>query len=83
MDKNKEIGRRLDAARKEKEMSLQDVADKVSIARSTVQRYEQGKIKAVKLPVVEAIANAVGVSPAWVLGKSEQKYDTSQWLVCL
>lgn len=76
MDRNKEIGLRIEAARKEKKMSLQDVAEKVSIARSTVQRYEQGKIVNVKLPVVEAIANAVGVSPAWVLGKSFQKYDS-------
>lgn len=77
MDKNKEIGLRIEEARKEKGMSLQDVADKVSVARSTIQRYEQGTIKAVKLPVVEAIANALGVNPAWVVGKSQRKYDST------
>ena len=66
------LGERLKYARNElRNMSLQDIADAVGVARSTVQRYENGKIQNIKLPVVESFARALGVNPAWLIGKSD------------
>lgn len=73
----KEIGRKIKMARSMKEMSLQDIADKVGIARSTVQRYEAGSITSIKLPVVESIARALNVSPTWIIGKSNTMEEVS------
>lgn len=67
----KEIGNRIKEVREQKNMTLQDIADKVGIARSTVQRYESGLIKKIKLPVIQAIANALSVNPSWLIGKSD------------
>ena len=71
MDRQK-LGARLKYARTElRDMSLQDVADLSNVARSTVQRYEAGKIQTIKLPVVEAFARALQVNPSWLIGKSD------------
>lgn len=67
---NVEIGKRIKEARDIQKVTLDDVAKKVGVAKSTVQRYENGKIKNIKLPVVESIANALNVNPAWIVGKS-------------
>ena len=46
------------------------MADAVGVAVSTVQRYETGAIDKLKLPVIQSIAGALQVSPAWLLGTS-------------
>ncbi len=69
---NAEIGNRIKYARDLRGATLDDIAQKVGIAKSTVQRYENGKIEKIKIPVVESIANALQVNPAWIVGKSEE-----------
>lgn len=68
---NKEIGNRIKQARDIRNMSLQDIANSIGVARSTVQRYEKGTINKIKLPVVESIANALNVKPDWIIGKTD------------
>ena len=70
---NIEIGYRIANRRKEIGMTMDDLATKVGVAKSTIQRYEAGKIEKIKLPVIESIANALGVNPSWIIGKSEEK----------
>lgn len=69
----KEIGNRIRSVREEKGLSLDDIAMQIGVTRSTVQRYECGKIEKPKLPVLEAIARALQVNPAWLVGKSDDK----------
>lgn len=70
-----ELGRRMNIARREAEMSLTDVAAEAGVATSTIQRYEKGKIARVKLPVIESIAGALHVDPDWLLQKTDEPYD--------
>lgn len=70
---SKLIGKRIRERRLELNMTLQDIADAVSVNKSTVQRYENGNIKMVKLPVIESIAENLTVSTAWLLGESKIK----------
>lgn len=72
---NIEIGNRLADCRNEAGMSTDDVAAITGVTKGTVSRYENGKIDKIKLPVVESIARAIGVNPAWVVGKSDKKYE--------
>lgn len=67
------IGSRIKEVRKEKNMTLDDVAKTVGVAKSTIQRYEAGLISAPKLPVLVAIANALDVSESWLKGMSDDK----------
>ena len=70
---NKEIGKRIKDTRKEKDLTLEDVASAIGVARSTIQRYEMGKIDKIKLPIITAIADVLGVNDGWLVGKSEKK----------
>ncbi len=67
------IGSRIKECRKELKMTLDDVAQRVGVAKSTIQRYEAGVITTPKLPVLVAIANAFGVNEAWIKGISDNK----------
>ncbi|WP_286471579.1 helix-turn-helix domain-containing protein [Parabacteroides goldsteinii] len=67
---NKEIGNRIKLARTRQGKSLQDVAETIGVARSTIQRYESGSISKLKLPVIESIAKTLNVRPDWIIGKT-------------
>lgn len=71
MATNSEIGRRIKERRESLNYTLSDVAKRVGVASSTIQRYEAGNVEKLKLPVVEAIAKALNVDPAWVLFKKD------------
>lgn len=75
---NKEIGSRIKYARDLRNVTLDDIAKKVGVTKSTIQRYETGKITTIKLPVVESIAIALNVNPSWVVGKSDNMELPSQ-----
>ncbi|GHU91918.1 hypothetical protein FACS1894202_14100 [Clostridia bacterium] len=66
-------GQRIKQARNEKGLTLQEVAEKVGVIRSTVQRYEAGKINDPSIPVLESLARALDVNAAWLKGESEKK----------
>ncbi len=68
---NAETGDRIKYVRSLRNATLDEIARKVGVTKSTIQRYENGKIKAIKIPVVESIAAALQVNPAWILGKSD------------
>lgn len=71
----KEIGHRIKTRRKELKFTLQEIADRVGVASSTIQRYESGSIKQLKLPVIESIAKSINVNPVWLI-KKEAKQET-------
>ncbi|MFR2526363.1 MAG: helix-turn-helix domain-containing protein [Clostridium paraputrificum] len=64
---NKQIGDRIKNRRKDLKFTLQEIADMVGVASSTIQRYESGKISQLKLPVLESIAKAINVNPVWLV----------------
>lgn len=68
---NLEIGIRIAERRMQLGLTMDDVAQKIGVAKSTIQRYETGQIQKIKLPVIESIASALSVNPAWLIGKSE------------
>ena len=67
LDRN-QISRNIRERRKETGLTLKEVGDKVGVAASTIQRYENGTIKVFKLPVLNSIARALGVMPDWLYG---------------
>ena len=59
-----EMGRRMELRRKELGLRLSDVAQRIGVAPSTIQRYEKGNFQKVKQPVIDAIAEAFRSVPA-------------------
>lgn len=74
---NIEIGNRIKQRRLDLEMTQGNIAEEIGVAISTIQRYETGAIDKIKLPVIEAIARVLRVSPDWIIGKTESSIPTN------
>ncbi len=72
MDKSL-LGKRIKEARMSCNYTLDDLASAIGLNKSTVSRYERGEIEKPKLPVIESIANELGVNAAWLIGKSNDR----------
>jgi transcriptional regulator with XRE-family HTH domain len=72
-----EIMRRMHNRRIELNYTYQELADKTGICKSTLQRYETGSIKNMPLDKLEVVANALRVSPGFLLGWNEEVCDIS------
>ncbi len=68
---NIEIGARISSTRDLRGMTLDDIASRVGVAKSTIQRYEKGSIDKIKLPVLQSIAHALQVDPNWLIGNTD------------
>lgn len=71
----KEIGKRIKQARELRNYTLDDVAGDIGVAKSTIQRYENGLINKPKLPILQAIAESLRVNPAWLCGQDAPMTD--------
>lgn len=68
---NSIVASRMKNRREEMGLTLDDIALEIGVARSTIQRYENGTIERLKLPVIEAIASVLNVDPSWLVGKTD------------
>lgn len=62
------VGQRLEYARNQKEISLEDAGQYIGVHKSTILRWENGSTKKIALPILESLANFYNVSPAWLVG---------------
>jgi len=77
---DKKIGSRIEQRRKDLGLTLDDIAQEIGVAKSTIQRYEKGTIEKIKLPVIEAISRALHVDPAWICCKTDEMTEKTSWL---
>ena len=75
-EKMQDIMKRMKTRREELNMSYQTLSEKVGISKSTLQRYETGYIKNMPVDKLEEIADALQVSPAYLMGWDEEKPTT-------
>lgn len=68
----KTIGSRAKARRIALNLSQQYVAEQMDVNKSTIQRYENGKIDNTKRLIVEGLANVLHVSVEWLRGETEE-----------
>lgn len=64
-------GARIRRRREEQGLTLQQVAQKIGVDKSTVQRYENDAIATPKQPVIAAIASALSASAEYLLCKTD------------
>lgn len=64
----KEIAKRLKARRTALGMTYQELADKASMSKSTLQRYETGAIKNIPIARLQALSSALDMSPNELIG---------------
>ena len=64
----KSIGTRIKERRKTLAISVDDLAAAIGKDRATIYRYENSDIKKLPTTVLEPLATALHVSPAWLMG---------------
>lgn len=75
------IGSRLEDARKNLNITLEESAQKIGITKSTMLRWENGEVKNLKLPMLEKLALYYNVSYHWLIGQSDKKYVSNDNLI--
>lgn len=67
------MAQRIKMLRKEKGLTLEQVANNVGVGKSTVRKWETGMIANMKRDKIAALANALGTTPAFLMGWEEQE----------
>ncbi len=69
------MAQRIQSLRKEKGLTLEQVASIVGVGKSTVRKWETGMIANMKRDKIALLAKALGTTPAYLMGwqDSEEK----------
>jgi transcriptional regulator with XRE-family HTH domain len=68
-----EMNEKIKTRREELGLTLQEIGDYLGVSKATVQRYESGEIKNLKLESIEKLAEILKISPAFLMGWEEKK----------
>ena len=71
------LGEKIKFLRKSKRMSLEQLAELIGTSRQTVHRYENGVITNIPHDKIEALARALDISPASLMGWDNEKEISS------
>lgn len=79
-----DMGSKIQKLRLEKGLTLEQLGDKVGVGKSTVRKWENGMIANMRRDKIAKIADALEVSPAYLMGWEESpaagssgRYDLS------
>lgn len=67
------MSQRIKELRKEKGLTLEQVADIVGVGKSTVRKWETGMIANMKRDKIANLAKALGTTPAYLMGWDEKE----------
>lgn len=67
-----QIGKRIKTRREELNLTQEDLGKALNMNKSTIQRYESGKVEKIKLPVLQAMAALLHVNPEWLILKTDE-----------
>lgn len=65
------VGQRIKECRIRRGLTVDELAEKLKKNRATVYRYEKGDIENLPITILEPIAEALGTSPAFLMGWTE------------
>ena len=66
------IVRRLKEVINDSKISYSELEKKTGVSKSALHRYVNGSTKKIPIDVIQAIATAVNVSAAWIMGWEEE-----------
>ena len=71
---SEDMAKKIKELRRERNLTLEQVAKVVGVGKSTVRKWETGMIANMKRDKIAALAKALGTTPAYLMGwKEEQK----------
>ena len=74
---SKGMAQRIQELRREKGLTLEQVADIVGVGKSTVRKWETGMIANMKRDKIASLAKALGTTPAYLMGWMESEKESS------
>lgn len=77
-----DVGTRIKERRKELNISAARLAERIGLSKATIHRYENGDIRNIKMPVLEAMAEVLAVNPLWLIGKTTDKDGNTSYDIC-
>lgn len=69
------IGNRIKERREELNITQEQLAMALGLNKSTVQRYETGQVKKIKIPILHSIAKFLDVNPDWLALKTDTQTE--------
>lgn len=63
-----EMGERIKMLREQRGMTLEELGNKVGVGKSTVRKWETGAIANMRRDKIQKLADALGVSPGYLMG---------------
>ena len=66
-----DLGEKIRLVRHQRGMTLEDVGDACGVGKSTVRKWESGQIANMRRDKIALVANALGVTPAYLMGWDE------------
>ena len=64
----KEMGKRIQAKRKENNLTLEELGSKLGVQRQAVSKWEHGEVEYIKRSYIAKMAEIFHCSPAWLMG---------------
>lgn len=68
-----EFKERLRTKRIEKGFTLEEIAQKIGVSKQTINRYEHGVISNIPSDKIELLADALGTTPAYLMGWESER----------
>ena len=72
------MAQRIKQLRKERGLTLENVAAVVGVGKSTVRKWETGMIANMKRDKIASLATALGTTPEYLMGWDEKKDSPSE-----
>lgn len=73
-----ELAQRIKTLRKERGLTLEQVADVVGVGKSTVRKWETGMIANMRRDKIADLAKALGTTPSELMGWPEEKENPGE-----
>ena len=70
-----ELGEKIKALRLERGMTLEQVGDLVGVGKSTVRKWESGQIANMRRDKIALLAQALGVTPGYLMGWETEMFS--------
>ena len=67
------MGLRISQLRLDAGMTMEDLAKKLGVGKSAVNKWEKGHVTNIKRPTIEKMAQVFGCSPSYLLGYSDKR----------
>ncbi len=73
----KQVGERVRERRTELNLTMPELGRRISVNKSTIQRYEADGVNPTRSMIINGLAEALLTTPEWLTGLSEDKeYDS-------